>query len=198
MWKVNPFWRDLLRRCQRLFDPFCWSKRTIRVTTVAFFLIFLPLYIFVGMEAASSVDYARFPTLAIPEIDLETPVVTLELQDRQLIAPATVAGSYSQNPNKTLIIGHASTVFQHLNQLNQTDRLRYDNREYQIQTIETFEKTDVNMRQVLAPANTDTIIIMTCAGQPLPNQDATHRLIVTATLITDAQPTATQPMLGSR
>ena len=39
------------------------------------------------------------------------------------------------------------------------------------------------MEEILSPAETNTIIIMTCAGEPLPGQDATHRLIVTATAI---------------
>ena len=37
------------------------------------------------------------------------------------------------------------------------------------------------MTEVLSSANIDTLILMTCAGDPLPNQDATHRLLVTAT-----------------
>ena len=38
------------------------------------------------------------------------------------------------------------------------------------------------MSQLLAPSDRPTLILMTCAGDPLPNQDATHRLIVTAEL----------------
>jgi sortase (surface protein transpeptidase) len=38
------------------------------------------------------------------------------------------------------------------------------------------------MNELLSDAPEKTVIIMTCAGDPLPNQDATHRLIITATL----------------
>ncbi len=40
------------------------------------------------------------------------------------------------------------------------------------------------MSKILAETEVETIIIMTCAGNPLPNQDATHRLIVYATKTT--------------
>ncbi len=36
------------------------------------------------------------------------------------------------------------------------------------------------MTEILSGASVDTIILMTCAGDSLPNQDATHRLIITA------------------
>ena len=45
-----------------------------------------------------------------------------------------------------------------------------------------LEKADVDMNKMLAPAEKDTLVIMTCAGMDLGNGDATHRLVLTATI----------------
>ena len=58
--------------------------------------------------------------------------------------------------------------------------IEYDSKRYKISRIEILEKSEINMSQVLAGAPVDTIVLMTCAGESLPNQDATHRLIITA------------------
>ncbi len=187
MLELNSFFEDLFKRYQYRLNPFCWSKRTIKVITVTFFLIFLPIYIFIGVSPALSIDYSEYATLTIPEINLTTPVASLKLEDHQLIAPVTIAGSYSQNINKTLLIGHSSTVFQDLDQLNPGSYLSYDGQTYQIRSAVTVAKADISMADILASSNVQTIIIMTCAGDPLPNQDATHRLIITATLVDDDQ-----------
>lgn len=162
-------------------NPFCWSKRAIRVFTSGFFLIMLPVYLYLGFQPALPAEALNYPTLSIPEINLDTPVAPLELSDRQLIAPDNIAGIYSQNENKQLIIGHSSTVFKRLHKLQPGDEFTYNDTVYRVISAETFAKADIDMRGILAPADQDTIIIMTCAGTPLPDHDATHRLIVTAT-----------------
>lgn len=164
-------------------NPLNWSYRAIRVFTAAFFTIMLPIYIFIGLQPALPAEAANYPVLEINSINLKTPVAPLELTDRQLIAPATIAGSYSQAANKTLIIGHSSTVFAKLHRAEFGDQFSYNDHTYQITDIITLAKPDVSMAEILAPASTDTIIIMTCAGEPLPNQDATHRLLITAVAI---------------
>ncbi len=164
-------------------NPFNWSKRTVRVFTALFFLIMMPIYLFIGMQPTISLDYSGYPNLEIPVIGLNTPVTTLELKNHQLIAPELIAGSFSQHDNKTLIIGHSSSVFEKLNKLKSGDQFVYQDKSYVITNSEVLAKSNVNMQAILAPAPSDTIILMTCAGDPLPNQDATHRLIVTATLM---------------
>lgn len=189
MLELNSFFegRKIFEHCLCRLNPFSWSKRTVKVVTVIFFLIFLPIYILIGINPAFSMDYSEYPTLTIPEINLTTPVANLKLEDHQLIAPATIAGSYSQNPNKILLIGHSSTVFQDLDQLSTDSYLSYDGNTYQVQSTTIVAKSDISMTDILAASNVKTIVIMTCAGEPLPNQDATHRLIITATLASNDQ-----------
>lgn len=163
-------------------SPFCWSRRAIRVFVVGFFIIMLPIYLYIGFQPAVSIEALSYPELSIPEISLTTPVEPLQLTDHQLIAPGNIAGSYSSNPNKILIIGHSSTVFHNLSQITVGDTFIYNDQEYRINSRETLEKSAISMQEILAPAATSTIVIMTCAGEPLPNQDATHRLILTATI----------------
>ncbi len=161
-------------------NPYNWSKRTIKVFFSLFFMITLPLYLLIGFQPALPVDALDYPHLDIPSINLQTPVAPLELKNHELETPATIAGAYSQNSNKILIIGHSSTVFQQLENVQLGQVLTYDKKLYQISHIETQAKSEISMRDVLAGAPQETIIIMTCAGTPLPNQDATHRLMVTA------------------
>ena len=163
-------------------NPFCWSRRAIRVFTASFFLIMMPIYLYIGFQPVASIEALSYPELSIATISLATPVMPIELtEDHQLIAPDTIAGVYNANPGKTFIIGHSSTVFQNLNQVQTDDTISYDNKIYRIIATEVLEKSTINMQEIIAPTTTDTIIIMTCAGKPLPNHDATHRLIITAT-----------------
>lgn len=200
-WKFNPFYWMALDRLDRAnqnqkslslarsnhslrhglkLNPLRWSSRTLRVFFVSLFMILAPFYFFSGIQPVSSIEATSYPELRLPEIDLATPVAPLEMTERQLIAPATIAGSYSQAPNKQFIIGHSSTVFRNLNQATLYQHLYYNDIEYTITEVEVLAKADVDMTAILDTADVDTIIIMTCAGTPLPEQDATHRLIVTA------------------
>ena len=162
-------------------NPLNWSIRTIKVVTALFSLIFLPIYLFLGFQPSLPADAANYPVLSIPTIHLETPVAPVELIERELKAPATIAGAYSSQENKILIIGHSSTVFKKLDQILIGDTFIYDNEQYRIQDTSIRTKSDINMSEVLAASGEKTIVIMTCAGTPLPDQDATHRLIITAT-----------------
>jgi len=175
-------WRlsSLFEASWKKINPHSWSKRTTRVVCATILTIMLPLYLYIGFQPVSSVEASNYPLLEIPEIGLSTPVLGLELKDRQLIAPADVAGSYSQAENKTFIIGHSSTVFQKLKLLGIYDEFTYGGKTYQVTNLATLEKANIDMQEILAPASEDTVVIMTCAGIALPNQDASHRLIVTA------------------
>lgn len=164
-------------------NPFYWSRRAIRVFLAGFFLIMLPIYLYIGFQPSISTQALSYPELNIASIKLSTPVEPLQLTNRQLIAPSTIAGTYSSNPHKTLIIGHAATVFKSLHQVEIDDIFTYDGQPYRIIESKISEKSTISMEEILSPAATDTIIIMTCAGDPLPGQDATHRLIITAIAI---------------
>lgn len=165
----------------RYLNPLRWSKRTIKVFTAAFFAIMLPIYLYIGFHPVASLDLENYPTLNIPSIGLSTPVTEIYLENHELIAPATIAGIYHAHPNKLFIIGHSSTIFKDLHQTAIGDIFEYNHKFYKIIVSETLEKSAIDMADILADADKETIIIMTCAGELLPHQDATHRLIITAT-----------------
>lgn len=190
--KLSRFYRYFLRTKNRTvhslkdnlpyLNPFCWPKRLIKTLAAAFFMIMLPIYLFIGLQPAPFADAASYPILEIPTINLKTPVASVELVDRQLAVPATIAGIYQPFDNKLFIIGHSSTVFKNLNQLQLNHTFTYANETYHITDRTILQKSNISMNELLADTPEKTIIIMTCAGEPLPNQDATHRLIITATL----------------
>lgn len=212
VWKFNPFYWLGLRRLshsQRIrqngrmpksiydrspkpqhetvdwhnFNPFRWSKRAIHVFAFGFFATMLPVYAIIGAQPTIPIEAASYPTLTIPSIHLNTPVEPLELTDHQLITPQAIAGAYQQNPHKTLIIGHSSSVFQNLNQVSLGEIIEYQGSHYIVTAISVPAKTEINMAEILAGNDTETLVLMTCAGEPLPNQDATHRLLITATIL---------------
>ena len=177
VWQSGPSYRTKLS----YLNPLRWSKRAVRVFVSAFFMIMLPIYLYIGFHPASSLDYTGYPVLEIPSINLSTPVAEIELEDRELIAPATIAGVYRANPHKLFIIGHSSTVFHNLRKLEVNQNFIYDGITYHVTSAITLEKSTISMADLLAETPEDAIVIMTCAGEPLPNQDATHRFIITAT-----------------
>lgn len=166
----------------RYLNPFCWPPRLVKVLAVTFFMIMIPIYLFIGLQPTPLVDAASYPALEIPAINLKTPVASVELIDRQLAVPATIAGVYQPFENKLFIIGHSSTVFQNLDQLEVGQAFSYNGQHFLVTDRIILEKSAISMNALLSDAPDKTIIIMTCAGEPLPNQDATHRLIVTAKL----------------
>lgn len=163
-----------------IFNPFSWSLRTVKVVFSAFFLIALPLYLYIGFRPASHVEAVSYPLLEIPSINLSTPVEPLTLEGNELISPATIAGSYQRFENKLFLIGHASTVFQDLDQVKINDFITYNGATYRVFQLETLAKSDIDMSTIIGNTPTPVMIIMTCAGTPLPGQDATHRLLVYA------------------
>ena len=88
----------------------------------------------------------------------------------------------NKNENKTLLIGHSTTVFSELNRVQLKDKIIYDGRDYLVNKIETWKKELINMGRLLKAEEKDTIVLMTCAGELLGEGDATHRLIITASV----------------
>lgn len=180
---MKNFWQQLRNYCSwENLNPLNWSNSEIKMFLSSFFAIMLPIYIFIGLQPVPIANADSLPRLTISSIGLNTPVTTIELANRQLIAPDTIAGVYPSAENKLFIIGHSSTVFQKLDQVKVGDVFIYNNTTYQVKSLETLPKSDISMSQILQPEAEPTLIIMTCAGDPLPDQDATHRLIITATL----------------
>ncbi len=144
-----------------------------------YFFAFL-IYIVVGLQPAEATNYQISGELIIPKISLESSVTSLKMEGHELKTPDTIVGSYSSAENKILLIGHSSTVFNDLDQLEVSDEIIYDNHKFVISKRETVKKEEVVMPELLEASKKETIVIMTCAGESLDNGDATHRLIITA------------------
>ena len=147
------------------------------------YLLAFTIYIINGLQPAQASVYDVSGSLNIPSIGLVTDVTTLHLVDHELNTPDDIAGSFSRAENKTLLIGHSSTVFSELHNIKLGDQIDYNGVKYVVKSSEVFEKSAINMGSLLKKADIDTIVIMTCAGENLPNSDATHRLIVVAEVV---------------
>lgn len=178
---LSRFVRKLKQYCSwENLNPLNWDNTEVKMFLAAFLAIMLPIYIFIGLQPSIPADAASYPQLEISSIHLKSPVATLQLTaEHELIAPAAIAGVYTQAENKLFIIGHSSTVFKKLHQVQIGDAITYNGDEYTIKQLETLAKSDISMSEILQAELAPTLILMTCAGTPLPNQDATHRLIIT-------------------
>lgn len=181
---------ESLRRLKALLSSGNWSRTQIRRGTLAFFALFLPVYVFLGLQPAPSAEASHYPTLSISSIDLETPVEPLQLEGSTLTAPADIAGSFSLYTSPTLIIGHSATVFARLEQAALGAEITYNDATYVLVDRQILPKEQINMNQLLARRTRDTLILMTCAGQPLGDQDYTHRLILSAEKASAEKPNA--------
>ena len=146
-------------------------------------------FILIGLQPSKSATsvYAKeaaeaTATLEMPTINLKAPVTEVSLIGKDLEVPEQIAGAYSINKNKTLIIGHSSTIFTNLQNVQIGQSFTYKSTTFIIKSIVEKKKEDVSMKDILSSASTPTVIIMTCSGDTIPNTDGdhTHRLIVTA------------------
>lgn len=152
------------------------------VFVVLYFVAFLA-YIIYGLQPADAArSYEISDTLEIPKIGLVSDVTELSLEDGELKTPATIVGSFKNHDNKTLLIGHSSGVFKDLYSIDLGDEIQYHNNTYIVSKKEIIEKSDISMYKLLKEETEDTLVIMTCAGKMLDNNDATHRLIITASI----------------
>lgn len=168
-----------------------WTMRHTKLIIFAFYIIAVPTYIFIGLQpstrsvaetlAAESENASGY--LMISSINLSTPVSEVSLEDRTLSVPEYIAGSFSNHQNKTLLIGHSSTVFENLKNIKFGQAIDYNEHTYRVTNIETRLKEKISMTKILKEEKTDTIVLMTCAGHSLGGNDYSHRLIITAEAI---------------
>lgn len=125
-------------------------------------------------------DASSEERLFIPTIGLVARVRDIERTGNQLIAPDEIAGAYKPTLHKTVIIGHSSTIFKDLKKIGGEDTFTFDKKTYKVKSREIIEKSVVNMSEIVSETDVNTVIIMTCYGEPLGGQDYSHRLIVTA------------------
>ena len=150
-------------------------RKVVTVIYVAMFVV----YLVVGLSPAEAAVYEVSDRLEIPSIGLKSDVTRLELTDHRLNTPDTIVGSYSRSFNKTLLIGHASTVFGDLNLMTVGESVLYSGKTWIVKEIALYKKEDVDMEKILASARRETLILMTCAGE-VHGVDASHRLILVA------------------
>ncbi len=169
----------------------CMQRRyhtgRIKIGLAIFYLLAIPLFIIIGLHSVDTSAEVRASEVAqadeylvINSIGLETPVVQVKMHGRTLNAPQYLAGAYHGNVNKTLIIGHSSTIFEHLREIKLGDYIDYEDGTYRVTNLETLAKEDISMAEILTGERVPTVVLMTCAGEPLGGMDFTHRLIVTA------------------
>ena len=151
----------------------------VRKLLITVYVLTFLAYLVVGLQPAEAAKYDVSGRIEIPSIGLKSNVTKLKLEEHKLSTPDTIVGSYTQAHNKTLLIGHASSVFSDLNMLTVGEGIYYEDKEYVVQKIELYRKEDIDMEEILQGEDRDTIVVMTCAGEVY-GADASHRLIVTA------------------
>lgn len=155
-------------------------RHSIRAIFASTYVIMFIAYIIIGLQPAEATNYDVSAKLLIPSIGLSSDVTTVTLIGNKLETPDTIVGSYSAADNKTLLFGHSSTVFHNLDDIKIGDLISYDNNEYRIVMARLALKESIEMEEIMAGTERDTIVIMTCAGEDLGGGDATHRLIIYA------------------
>ena len=154
-----------------------------RAIFVSLYAIFLTAYIIIGLQPASATSLRIIGSLSIPSLNLNTEVAKLTLEGGQLNIPENVVGEYHISKKNHLLLGHSTTIFRDLEKLQVDDEINFGDSKYKVTTYEIKAKSDIQMKELLQNDGTDKLTLMTCAGQLLSSQDATDRLIITATKI---------------
>lgn len=144
------------------------------------YVLTFALYIVFGLQPAEAAKYNIAGELKIDSISLKTDVAELINDGSGLKTPEKIAGEYSLRENKTLIIGHSTTVFDKLDEIAVDDEIDYNGTIYYVTQVQVVEKSKINMNKILAADDEDRLILMTCAGEIYDDGDASHRLLVEA------------------
>lgn len=163
------------------------SRRKIVVAMLVFYVIAVPVYLYFGLQpsgntASAYAEEAKSATgsLEIPSIDLKAPMADAELNGRALSVPKYIVGRYRAHDNKALVMGHSSTIFQRLKEVNLGEKVVYDGQDYEIISREIKAKAEISMKEILKDEAEPTLVLMTCFGEHLSGQDYSHRLIIYA------------------
>lgn len=128
----------------------------------------------------AAVNYDISTKLEIPAIGLTSDVATLKLEEHTLHTPDNIVGSFSRTGNTTLLIGHSTTIFKDIAELNVGDVIFYGFKKYLVFDKSYVKKDKIDMDKLLTSNNFNSIILMTCAGELYNDGDASHRLILKA------------------
>ena len=153
---------------------------SLRNILILVYFVCFAVFLSFGLKPAEAANYEISAELSIPAISLKSDVTTLKLKEHGLETPDYIVGSFMRSDNKTLLIGHSSTVFARLREVEISDTVVYDDIIYTIVDKRVVEKTEIDMNSLLEGTDKETIVLMTCAGKDLPNKDSAHRLIITA------------------
>lgn len=156
---------------------------SFRVVVAVICALVISFCLFKYFEPAEALQYQISGYLNIPSINLDTDVTTLELKDGKLDTPATIVGSYSRHKNTTLLIGHSNSVFTGLKNIKIGDEVNYNGSTFKIYKSQIITKDAIDMKSLLSESKNETIVLMTCFGQMYADGDASHRLIIFASLI---------------
>lgn len=151
-----------------------------RLVFLVLSLVLAAIYIIVGLQPAEAANYEISAQLSIPAIGLDSDVTELARDGQKLNTPDTIVGAYTRAENKTLLIGHATTVFENLSAVKLGAEVEYNGKNYHVVARELVPKAQINMNKILAGAEKDTLVIMTCAGELYSDGDASHRFMITA------------------
>ena len=179
------FWGNL--------NPLSWHNSTILGALLGFYALFLPAFIFIGLQpaTATSVEASSESTLDIPSLALSSSVVDVQLSGKTLPTPAYDIGRYSLYPSKIFLFGHSTTAFRDLEDITLGAEILYDSETFVVETIETLAVRDIDMSALLAPAPERTLVLMTCAGTESFGRYP-ERLIITATQKTQKTQTTSE------
>lgn len=144
------------------------------------YAIFFAAYIFIGLQPAEATSYKISGQIEIPSINLKSKITTLSLENQKLNIPESIVGEFYSNKNRVLLMGHSSTVFSNLDNVKLGDQVKYDKEIYVVKDIKSLKKEDVKMTELLKKTDKASIVLMTCSGEQYNNNDASHRLIITA------------------
>lgn len=164
-------------KIKKRFNPFAWSKQTTIIALVSFYAIFVPTFIYFGLQPAAATDDTT--RLTIPALSIVSSVEPVALNGRILDTPDYSVGAYSINDSKTFLFAHSTTAFKNLHDIQLEDEIIYDSNTYIATAITTIPVTDVDMGALLAPSPQRTLVLMTCAGQEH-DGEYDSRLIVVA------------------
>lgn len=137
---------------------------------------------FIGFSLGSNATKATSgDRLEIPSINLATTTRSVDLVDHRFSVPDAEVGAYYATSNKIFLMGHKSTIFSNLTNIAPSDEIVFADTTYRVTNISIKLKSTIDMSEILADTPEKTLVLMTCAGQPLEGDDYTHRLIITAT-----------------
>lgn len=152
----------------------------IKVLLLSVYVFGFLAYLVYGLLPVEASSYAVDSHLVIPSIALSSTVTKVEIVDGSLPTPDTIVGSYTGGKNKTFLFGHSSTVFSDLDKVRIGDELIFGDVVYVVTAYDVYKKSDVDMSQILASSERDSLVLMTCAGEDYGNGDSSHRLVINA------------------